>query len=712
VTTDANGQATVTVPSNDSLSRFRIVAIGSDGAAKFGEGTATFETTQALQVISGLPQQVRADDRLVQSITLRNTSTEEITVQLSAKAEILPAPRVALSADTRKARGLDFTQSLRLMAGENKVVSWPLSVPSQPGQLNWQFEARANLGNEALRDARNITQIVNEAIPITTRQATLVQIERETRLPFEQPSQALPQTGGVAITLQRSLADAALAETMDWMRRYPYTCLEQQTSRFSTLDDRSAWEQLMQKLPQYLSNNGLANYFPVTGMGSSASGSESLTAYVLDMAHAKGWSIPVAERTRMLDGLLVVQAGRAEPHDWAPSRYLLERQLSAQATLALYDHKRGEQQPVLPQDLGSLPSMALIDWIRFLMSPTALLPSSTDTTELAAQKTSLLAKASDEVRSRFDFQGTRLRWRNERSEYWWWFMWSGDSVAARAALLAQQLAAQSPVWRDDAPRIITGLIGRQGSGRWSTTVANAWAAQALRQFAAARESAPVTGVTRAALLSEPARPSALPDSVTHQWKDSHPQAERQSPELLLAWPQQGAQGQILLTHEGSGAPWATVAIKAAVRTIAPIANGLGIRRTVTAVERKTPNQWHVGDVIRVRLDMSSDANNTWVVVRDAIPSGATILGRGLGRESSLAQQGERSVGWAWPAFIERATESYRAYYRWVPQGSWSMEYTLRLNNSGEFQLPATRIEAMYAPEVFGEVPAAGLTVKP
>ncbi len=104
VTTDANGQATVIVPSNDSLSRFRIVAIGTDGAAKFGEGTATFETTQALQVISGLPQQVRADDRLVQSLTLRNTSTEAITVQLSAKAEILPAPRLALSADTRKAR--------------------------------------------------------------------------------------------------------------------------------------------------------------------------------------------------------------------------------------------------------------------------------------------------------------------------------------------------------------------------------------------------------------------------------------------------------------------------------------------------------------------------------------------------------------------------------------------------------------------------------
>ena len=29
---------------------------------------------------------------------------------------------------------------------------------------------------------------------------------------------------------------------------------------------------------------------------------------------------------------------------------------------------------------------------------------------------------------------------------------------------------------------------------------------------------------------------------------------------------------------------------------------------------------------------------------------------------------------------------------------------LHLNNAGEFTLPATRVEAMYAPEVFGEAP--------
>jgi len=37
---------------------------------------------------------------------------------------------------------------------------------------------------------------------------------------------------------------------------------------------------------------------------------------------------------------------------------------------------------------------------------------------------------------------------------------------------------------------------------------------------------------------------------------------------------------------------------------------------------------------------------------------------------------------------------------------------VRLNNPGEFNLPATRVEAMYAPEMFGELPNASLTVGP
>ena len=69
-------------------------------------------------------------------------------------------------------------------------------------------------------------------------------------------------------------------------------------------------------------------------------------------------------------------------------------------------------------------------------------------------------------------------------------------------------------------------------------------------------------------------------------------------------------------------------------------------------------------------------------------------------------------GWVWPAFEESKLDSFRAYYEFVPNGKWSVEYTLRLNNGGEFKLPETRVEAMYAPEMFAETPNQEVVVKP
>ena len=87
-------------------------------------------------------------------------------------------------------------------------------------------------------------------------------------------------------------------------------------------------------------------------------------------------------------------------------------------------------------------------------------------------------------------------------------------------------------------------------------------------------------------------------------------------------------------------------------------------------------------------------------------------GTGLARDSSIARAGERQTGRAWPAFEERGFEKFRAYYEYVPKGTFTVQYTLRLNQAGRFQLPTTRVEALYAPEAFGELPNAAIEVLP
>jgi uncharacterized protein YfaS (alpha-2-macroglobulin family) len=116
-------------------------------------------------------------------------------------------------------------------------------------------------------------------------------------------------------------------------------------------------------------------------------------------------------------------------------------------------------------------------------------------------------------------------------------------------------------------------------------------------------------------------------------------------------------------------------------------------------------------VLRITLEVNASADMTWAVITDPVPGGATILGSGLGRDSEIATQGEKSGGYGWSAFEERSFESFRSYYQFLPKGIVKMEYTIRLNNVGEFSLPPSRVEAMYAPEMFGEAPNARVKVE-
>jgi uncharacterized protein YfaS (alpha-2-macroglobulin family) len=153
-----------------------------------------------------------------------------------------------------------------------------------------------------------------------------------------------------------------------------------------------------------------------------------------------------------------------------------------------------------------------------------------------------------------------------------------------------------------------------------------------------------------------------------------------------------------------------VRAQAALPLKAAFSSGYAIHKTVTAIEPQHPGQWTRGDVLRIHLDLTAQSDMSWVVVEDPLPAGATILGTGLGGESSLLRRASRDTGAVWLAFQELRFDSFRSYYRFVPKGRWSVEYTVRLDNPGTFNLPATHVEAMYAPEMLGELPNAKVTV--
>lgn len=659
---DARGHARVLVPLNDSLTGFRIAAVATAGSGHFGTGSARIRTTQDLMLFSGLPPVVRAGDRYRATFTARNAGETALRATIAAtltSEDGTPLPTLA-------------PQSIDLAAAASTEISWELSAPPAGTRLQWTIDATLADGG-APGDRLEVTQRVIEAVALRTLQATVTRIDAATSLPVARPADALPG-GGVDVRLDANLA-ASLEGVDSYMAAYPYRCLEQRASRAIALDDAQAWAALMDELPGYLDADGLAKYFPAPGAGS-----EVLSSYLLAIAAADGREIPASARERLRQGLGAFIDGRLTPASPLATADLLLRKLAALDALSRDEGGFNTQWlDSIDVEPALWPTSAVIDWIGILERATSY-----------ADREARLAQALTVLRSRINLQGTTLNFSTEDSDGLWWLMVSAD-VNANRALLAV-LARED--WAEDIPRLVTGSLLRQQQGHWDTTTANAWGAVAMRAFSRRFEADPVAGTTTLKLAS---------DAYDVDWAASAPRTH------LFAWPDAGA--SLHAAHAGTGAPWLSVRSVAAIPLREPLFTGFAITRSVSPVQQQTAGVWQRGDVYRVRLRIDAQSDMTWVVVNDPLPAGATALGGGLGRGAE-ANSGAADMARLAPIFEERRAEVFRAYYDYVPKGSFEIEYTVRLNNAGEFQLPPTRIEAMYAPEMFGELPNATVSVKP
>lgn len=681
---DAQGRATIQVPLNDALTEFRLTAVASAGIDRFGTGSASIRTKQDIQLLSGLAPLVRENDRYEAIFTVRNTtgSAKEMEIDAEVLGDKLAQPVMHTS------------QKLNVPANGALPVRFQLTAPFDTTRLSWTVRAQG-AKHESL-DALKVAQDVIPAYPVRVYQATLFQLQGSSEMPIERPSDAIAGRGGIRVNLESSLT-SSLGPVREFMQQYSYICFEQRASKAIALGDRGAWDGLMLTLPGYFDRDHLVKYFASPWL----EGDDALTAYILSIAHEAGWDIPQQDRDRMLDALANFVQGRLTRGSPLRRADQTERKLAALDALSRY----GKAQASWTSTITIAPNLwhtsAVIDWLGVLQRVADV-----------AEREKRTAEAQTVLRSRLNFQGTTMGFSTEQDDALWWLMLSADVNANRMILAL----LDTPDWREDLPRMMRGSIGRQEKGHWYPTTANAWGVLALQKFAAKFEKARVSGVTRATLGSESAEAS---------WKGASPVI------LDLPWPADGAtrapamqavegaanagaagaSGVLRLSHAGSGAPWAIVQSRAAIPLREPFSSGYRITRTVTPVEQKVANKWTRGDTARVKVEVDAQSDMTWVVIEDPIPGGATILGGGLGRDSELLSQGDRKEGDAWPAFEERRFDGYRAYYQYVPKGQFSLEYTVRFNSAGRFMMPATHVEAMYAPEMLGELPNAPFVVE-
>jgi len=459
------------------------------------------------------------------------------------------------------------------------------------------------------------------------------------------------------------------------MKRYAYTCLEQKISKAISLQDVSMWQKIMSELPVYLDHEGLVKYFPTM-----QEGSDILTSYILSISSEAQMAIPGKIKEDMENALKAFIEGKIRRYGPIQRPDLNIRKLAAIEALAKNGHASASYIDSMKIEPDLLPTSAVLDWIGIIQRLKDL-----------PNRQQKMSAAEQVIRARLNFQGTRMGFSTEKTDNLWWLMTGGDINSIRTIIAF----LKDDRWKEDMPRLLRGAVDRQNNGRWNTTTANAWGTIMLKKFSESFEAEKISGISNIELV---------PHKQSLDW-EKLPSGGM----LSIKWPK--SKTVLNVSHDGKGRPWATIQGIAAIPRTKPYSTGYIIKKIYTPVVQKTPGTWSANDVLRVTMNIEAQADMSWVVVNDPIPAGSSILGSGLGRDSEILAARKKTSGWVWPAFEERSLEAYRAYFDYVPKGKWNVEYIIRLNNSGYFRLPSTRVEALYAPEMFGEIPNGIFEIK-
>ncbi|KYG67518.1 hypothetical protein AZI86_08070 [Bdellovibrio bacteriovorus] len=623
---NAQGEAKVEVPLNDSTTSFRIVAIATQGLDEFGTGWTSIQSSQDIMIMPGLAGVARQGDDFAAGFTVRNATKEKQQIAVSLKT----LPDVS---------GFGV-QMVSLSPGESKEVQWNIKVPVT-ASLDYIVTAKTPQGKflDEIKKAQKV-------LPV--RVARVYQSEWGQWPEFSKLSLQAPE-GASQKSLVFEVSEGLGGSTTglkEYWENYYYNCLEQQVSKAVSLKDKKLWSQISAKFGSYLDSNGLLKYFP-----SSTEGSVILTAYVLSVANEAGLEIDDGIEDRMLYALSQYAEGRLKTNDFSYADGNLRKVMVFEA---LSRHRRLNLD--LLTSIEYLPSQwplhTLVEWYQILLWE-----------KDAPNRAKELQNLESILRNKFYFSAKRLQLRDEGLEKMPWMM--RDTESALIRLVLTTMSQES--WQSDVPRLYSGLISRQENGNWQTTTNNAWGRVMMDKVKQKYSKDKVEGSFSFKLGTQ---------TATHSWAKAQEGAYELpwQTENLTTWNQQGA-----------GKPWITVSVKAAVPVTKPIFAGFNVEKTITPVNQKKKGAWSVGDVAKVTLKVKTPAPQSWVVIEDPVPAGASIL------QSSFATA------------TERKEELIRSYYSWF-NSEETMEYTIRFNQPGAFVLPISRVEAMYSPDLFAELP--------
>jgi uncharacterized protein YfaS (alpha-2-macroglobulin family) len=551
------------------------------------------------------------------------------------------------------------TKSIQLPAGTTQEVSWSVTSPEAAANADEnKYLLKVTDPTGTVVDSILIKQPNHNVWPMRTMAASMQQ-GSEIKIPVAKPPNSTK-------SILSATALPSLAQNLPGLKQYwdlyPFDCFEQRLSKAISLNSKKSFESLMKISEIYMDQSGLIKFYP-----QSINGSIFLTNYVLQISYHQGWKLDKKFESRALKALEDFFNNVLKTSERLNDAEISLVRLETLDTLSLYKKSSSSMWEALNINtakfkLELLPNNYLSHAISILALDTGI-----------PQQKELLAQALQVLKSRTVLSPGRLTLKdavNPGLNLFWLYSSTEQSFAK---ILIQVLPLNS--FHEDGGRLILSFMELMTNGSWNSTLDNAWGAIALRKYKNEFEKESVKGNISWSLAAQKAIAKI---------------SEKKS--VSKQWDLKGAE-QLKAQFTGQGLPWWNILVLADTALVKDYSHGILISKKWTAISAKTPQKKSVGDIWQINLKIESKSVFQWLAVRDPLPPGSTII------DESGAEISEK-----------KALE-YRGYESWF-RNQIEIVYKIRFNQSGIFQLPSTRAEAMYNPDLYGEKLNAVMVIEP
>ncbi len=688
--TDSEGKCTFSFRLPDNLTTFNIMCVAQTRDSEFGYGESRIVVNKPLVLQPSLPRFARMGDRFEAGVVVYNFTPDKGTVRLEMDAE-----------------GVEFkgkkVSAFALQPGEAKEIRQPFEV-SRPGTATLRF--RAAMGNESDGLTARIP------IRVAPRKETVADFQAVTAsstMKLVVPANALPDLGGIEFTAA-STALVGLESSVEYLFTYPYGCIEQKCSALLPIilgremveafglsvlkgtNARDLVQAMLREVRRFqIWNGGFAYWQGATQESPYAS---VYVMYVLAMARKQGYTVDhdlLQRGTQYLKEVLRWEERRPHyPYNenmWAVTKAFL---LYTLAQLGTPEESYYEQ---YFKKLDRIP----------LEARAYLLKAVAGSSRLRKMSRAIATNLLNHIK--LSSTSAHFEEPNVRGLEWCW----SSSVRTTALLLQTLLETKAFTGKHaDVPaKIVRWLMDQRRLGRWSNTQENVYVVDALATYYRMFETD--NPQFRAEIRV------AADRILSHTFDGRRLNTERV--ERRLDAFEKGKELSLDLVKEGSGVLYAGVRMSYFPRGAAlPADEGIAITKAMeplAANTQATGRTFPAGTIVKVTLRVISPQQRNFVVVEDPVPAGFQIINTSLQTESSeLSESGSYEQRW-WGSFNHRELHDDRVllFADQLAAGVHTFTYLARAITPGTFAMPATYVEMMYEPEVFGRTGSMIVEVK-